>query len=456
MKKIKNLSILLLVLISMVTLVGCFALEPDTEITFVTLPKSTYTVGYDVAQAKADIVVQVKSSSGTFVMNLNSSELTVTGLDFSTPGQKTLTIAYGTVSINYSYLVVDDNTSNQDEADISWYTADATTFRLYDVADMLGFAQIVNGIKIGETTYKDNFENKTVLLMADIDLSETVWVPIGEGPREHLLVGGDQLYATPGDDLYVALEAHIASEIARLGLTMDNPFHASDVNVGGFFMGTFDGQNHKIIGLSDFGYVPAASEYQSSAFGGVINGATFGLFGRVSNATLKNIQFEDVNITGFAAYNTDTQTDLFAENDSVAALAGYSWGDLVVDNIHVLSGSIEASAAVGAIIGRAYGDTSIVIKEEEGLGITGGKDFTFGNADFTINMTNCSNAANLTANTNHIAHLIGYTSVKIDSLTYSDCIGTGSLTLKGNTLEKTVQYADNLFIKFSNTDGNVK
>lgn len=448
MKKIKNLSILLLVLISMVTLVGCFGLEPDTEITFVTLPKSTYLTTDNINQAKNDIVVQVKSSSGTFVMNLNSSELTVTGLDFSTPGQKTLTIAYGTVSINYSYLVVDDSTSNQDEADISWYTAnpDATTFRLYDVADMLGFAQIVNGIKIGETTYKDNFEEKTVLLMADIDLSETVWVPIGEGPREHLLVGGDQLYAVPKTDLYTGLQEYIGGLEGYNG-DLEN-FDANSVKVGGFFMGTFDGQNHKIIGLSDFGYVPAASEYQSSAFGGVINGATFGLFGRVSNATLKNIQFEDVNITGFAAYNTDTQTDLFAENDSVAALAGYSWGNLVVENVHVLSGSIEASAAVGAIVGRAYGSTKIKVSTN--------LYYNYGDENFTISMTNCSNAANLTANTNHIAHLIGYTSVKIDSLTYSDCIGTGSLTLMGNTLEKTVQYADNLFIKFSNTEGNVK
>ncbi|HHU80199.1 MAG TPA: hypothetical protein GXZ35_02535 [Acholeplasmataceae bacterium] len=426
---------LLLVLISMVTLVGCFALEPDTEITFVTLPKSTYLTTDDINEAKNDIVVQVKSSSGTFVMNLNSSELTVTGLDFSTPGQKTLTIAYGTVSINYYYLVVDDNTSNQDEADISWYTANphATTFRLYDVADMLGFAQIVNGIKIGETTYKDNFENKTVLLMADIDLSETVWVPIGEGPREHLFVGGDQLYATPNEELYTGLEASIGDP---------DIFKASSVKVGGFFMGTFDGQNHKIIGLSDFGYVPAASEYQSSAFGGVINGATFGLFGRVSNATLKNIQFEDVNITGFAAYNTDTQTDLFAENDGVAALAGYSWGNLEVENVHVLSGSIEASAAVGAIVGRAYGYAEVKhLKQYTG--------YNYGEENFTISMTNCSNAANLTANTNHIAHLIGYTHVKKDSLNYSDCIGTGSLTLEGNTLEKTNDYADNLFIKFS-------
>ena len=448
MKKIKNLSILLLVLISMVTLVGCFGLEPDTEITFVTLPKSTYLTTDDINEAKNDIVVQVKSSSGTFVMNLNSSELTVTGLDFSTPGQKTLTIAYGTVSINYSYLVVDDSTSNQDEADISWYTAnpDATTFRLYDVADMLGFAQIVNGTAKDENNQPiaiDTFADKTVLLMADIDLSETVWVPIGEGPREHLLVGGDQLYAVPYEELYTGFEDYIGNK---------DIFDASSVKVGGFFMGTFDGQNHKIIGLSDFGYVPAASEYQSSAFGGVINGATFGLFGRVSNATLKNIQFEDVNITGFAAYNTDTQTDLFAENDSVAALAGYSWGNLVVENVHVLSGSIEASAAVGAIVGRAYGSTSIEVKVD---GVKVKDNYEYGNPNFTISMTNCSNAANLTANTNHIAHLIGYTSVKIDSLTYSDCIGTGSLTLMGNTLEKTVQYADNLFIKFSDKS-NVK
>jgi len=181
-------------------------------------------------------------------------------------------------------LVVDDNTSNQDEADISWYTADATTFRLYDVADMLGFAQIVNGTakdESGQPIKKDTFVDKTVLLMADIDLSETVWVPIGEGPREHKHV--NNLYATPFDKDYVGY----------------------DVNIGGFFMGTFDGQNNTITGLSDFGYVPAAGEYESSGLGGMIRGATFGLFGRASGATFKNLNFEDVNITGFAAYNTD-------------------------------------------------------------------------------------------------------------------------------------------------------
>jgi hypothetical protein len=78
-------------------------------------------------------------------------------------------------------------------------------------------------------------------------------------------------------------------------------------------------------------------------------------------------------------------------------------------------------------------------------------------------MTNCSNAANLTANTNHIAHLIGYTTVKKDFLTYSDCIGTGSLTLMGNPLEQAMgndpelaeKYAEKLFIKFSDKN-NVK
>ncbi|OQA51331.1 MAG: Bacterial Ig-like domain (group 3) [Bacteroidetes bacterium ADurb.Bin302] len=405
MKKIKNLSILLLVLISMVTLVGCFYLEPDTEITFVTLPKSTYTVGYDVAQAKADIVVQVKSSSGTFVMNLNSSELTVTGLDFSTAGQKTLTITYGTVSINYSYLVVDDSTSNQDEADISWYTAnpDATTFRLYDVADMLGFAQIVNGTAKDENDQpiKDTFVGKTVLLMADIDLSETVWVPIGEGPREHKDV--NQLYATP-----------FASDYGEY-----------EVNIGGFFMGTFDGQNNTITGLSDFGYVPAAGEYQSSGLGGMIRGATFGLFGRVSNATLKNIQFEDVNITGFAAYNTDTQTDLFAANDSVAALVGYSWLNIEVDNVHVNSGSIKAKTAAAGIVGRAYGGSAAAPV----------KSF---DPDFVVKITNCSNAARIEVEAQHVAHLVGYSNVKVSKLDIQGSTGTaGKLFANGLPFRQT-------------------
>jgi len=411
MKKIKNLSMLLLVLISMVTLVGCFALEPDTEITFVTLPKSTYTVGYDVAQAKADIVVQVKSSSGTFVMNLNSSELTVTGLDFSTAGQKTLTIAYGTVSIHYSYLVVDDNTSNQDEADISWYTADATTFRLYDVADMLGFAQIVNGTAKDESgqPIKDTFVDKTVLLMADIDLSETVWVPIGEGPREHEYV--DQLYATPFTEDYEGF----------------------NVNIGGFFMGTFDGQNNTITGLSDFGYVPAAGKYLSSGLGGImIRGATFGLFGRASGATFKNLNFEDVNITGFAAYNTDTQTDLFVANDSVAALVGYSWLNIEVDNVHVNSGSIKAKTAAAGIVGRAYG----------GEGATAMQTVK---EDFVVKITNCSNAARIEVEKQHVAHLVGYSNVKGSKLDIQGSTGTaGKLFANGLPFRETTSPDQNL------------
>jgi len=412
MKKIKNLSILLLVLISMVTLVGCFALEPDTEITFVTLPKSAYTVGYDVAQAKADIVVQVKSSSGTFVMNLNSSELTVTGLDFSTTGQKTLTITYGTVSINYSYLVVDDSTSNQDEADISWYTAnrDATTFRLYDVADMLGFAQIVNGTAKDENNQPiiDTFVDKTVLLMADIDLSETVWVPIGEGPREHKHV--NQLYATPFEEDYEEF----------------------DVNIGGFFMGTFDGQNNTITGLSDFGYVPAAGEYESSGLGGMIRGATFGLFGRASRATFKNLNFEDVNITGFAAYNTDTQTDLFVANDSVAALVGYSWLNIEVDNVHVNSGSIKAKTAAAGIVGRAYGGSAAA-------------SVTSVDPDFVVKITNCSNAARIEVEAQHVAHLVGYSNVKGSILDIRGSTGTaGKLFANGLPFRQTTSPGQNL------------
>lgn len=54
------------------------------------------------------------------------------------------------------------------------------------------------------------------------------------------------------------------------------------------FAGTFDGQGHKIIGLSDIGYIPEAFVYASST--DVLNGYTFGLFGKVKGgATVKNL-----------------------------------------------------------------------------------------------------------------------------------------------------------------------
>ena len=110
-------------------------------------------------------------------MNLNSSLLTISGLDFSKVGTYTLVVKYDTVSISYEYMVVDGTEEDPTEIDIDWYIGKSSPFYLQDLGDLLGFAAIVNG---KASVLQDNFVDKTVYLMAYIDLTDVIWTPIGE------------------------------------------------------------------------------------------------------------------------------------------------------------------------------------------------------------------------------------------------------------------------------------
>lgn len=364
MKKVRNLLLVSVFMFAVMALVGC-NFTKETEIEFVSMPKSAYNVGYDANKAKAEITVKIKDGSATKTLSLNDPSLQVTGLDFSTKGTYTLVVKYDTVSISYAYLVVDGAEDDTVDADTSWYNTEANAFSLYDEADMLGFAQIVNN-------GTDTFENKTVFLMKDINLSEIIWSPIGEGSRKV----GDNCAAPNADH--------------------------------NFFMGTFDGGNHEIKGLTDFAYIPAAGTYMSNAMGKEINGATFGLFGRTCNATIKNVVMSNVNITGFASYDTTNYTYLDVKNDSVAAIVGYSWLDLTVQNCKVLSGTIAGDDAVAGIVGRAYGDT-------DKTSVTSSYK---NDNECTVSIINCQNFATIRA-TEKVAGLVAYAEV-------GHLVGTGS------------------------------
>lgn len=140
----------------------------------------------------------------------------------------------------------------------------------------------------------DSFEGKTILLEKDLDLTDTVWEPIGSGNRD-------------------------------------------DIASAKVFSGTFDGNGHIIKGLSNKGYDPS-----STAIDGEYS---FGLFGIVKGATIKNLKLVDVSI--------DTLGETYKGN-SVGALVGYAYSKATVEDCSV-SGSIIGKDVVAAIIGRAYG-----------------------------------------------------------------------------------------------------
>ena len=155
-----------------------------------------------------------------------------------------------------------------------------------------------------------------------------IWVPIGEGVRKQV---EEVQFAdiktkitrfsgvTDEADLIARLNSHVPDENKDFDgcVYLGNYYFAqkvdggwkyfysdNDVVTGNFFAGTFDGQGHKIIGLSDIGYTPFNPIIYANS-SRVIKAYTFGLFGIVSgDVTVKNLNFENIQIVG-AYYDAD-------------------------------------------------------------------------------------------------------------------------------------------------------
>jgi len=412
---------------------GCFTEE--TTIEFVRTPKSVYTVTeLKEPDALDDFYKSVKlrvSGLPLFTLADPPAGLIVSGLDGiqkATKGDYTLTIKYNTATIYWQYKVIESLSSNEVEPDYDWYgDGSETVYEIDDIHDLYGFANIVNGIAEDDGIPRDNFEGKVVKLTDDINLTEKVWTPIGEGARKSLklvytfdvnttladiktfvdneIIDVDGAYHNPDHEFelnsyFIMYDEEKGHSYGRYHEKLDNQNYillsedddllnsgpntnyviyknpdnlyelysvVDSFNPGeSYFMGTFDGQNHTIKGLSDIGYNPRGASNYYVSVRGLTLGYTFGLFGRVSgNVTLKNVKFTDVAIIGsYIEIGEDTTTIKNYEIDSASALVGYyggvegaseiQHGDLTIQNCEVSSGSISGYDAIGGLIGRGY------------------------------------------------------------------------------------------------------
>lgn len=158
--------------------------------------------------------------------------------DFSINNQFTYDPATGSVVLyvnNFSVFSAVQATASvwtdDTVADTSWYNENDTEFVLKDVADFLGFRDLVDA--------GNNFAGITVTLASDIDLNNKLFNPIGGGWA---------------------------------------------YNNGQTFNGTFDGGNHTIYNLYANGWeLDATGDNHSSTSKGA------GLFSSIHNATIKNL-----------------------------------------------------------------------------------------------------------------------------------------------------------------------
>lgn len=131
-----------------------------------------------------------------------------------------------------------------ESSDSSWYDEDKNTYEISDANQLAAFRDMVNE--------GNNFDGKTIVLTADIDLNHKEWEPIGV-IEEMIIVG------TKADKFY-----KVSYDKTRT------------------FCGTFDGNNHVIRGLN------ITKDYGSET--------CVGFFRCIHNATIKNLIFDDAMI----------------------------------------------------------------------------------------------------------------------------------------------------------------
>lgn len=259
----------------------------------------------------------------------------------------------GTVESKGYVKAVDDNSSDKKSVKPTTGTGYALEIGTYD--QLVNFRNKVNA--------GASYSGMTVKLTADIDISERAWTPIGAAYRD------------------------------KEGPNAIGP----NAKV---FQGTFDGQKHKITGLTNTGFkISSVFKGSNSTTPAGYSEYVFGLFGSVYNATIKNIEMANVNID----LGCDEKEKVVG--DSVGAIVGYAAGDertgVTIDSCKVLSGSIVGYDAVAGIIGRTYSAKTTINKCENAAtvtairracGILGFASFPEANI---VAITDCKNSGNV-------------------------------------------------------------
>ncbi len=202
--------------------------------------------------------------------------------------------------------VIADNSADtwDGTADTSWYDESKTEFTLTSAAQLAGLAGLVDD--------GNNFEGKTIKLDKDIDLASLLFEPIGSYRNDRA------------------------------------------------FKGTFDGQGHTIKNLSQNTWELDNGYYYSDL--------GLGLFGKVEDATIKNLVMDGASISG--------------ENGLCGTVAAAAYGECTFENITVKNSQVnDYQYYAGGVVGWASGTHTYKNINMEESTVIGSQWGDFGNCN---------------------------------------------------------------------------
>ncbi len=223
---------------------------------------------------------------------------------------------------------------------------------------------------------------------------------------------------------FEGLAIRLTADLDMTGYEWTTPIGTSEHN----FKGAFDGQNHKIINLSNNG--KKSTEILENFTTGN-KGSVFGLFGYLSgNVTIENLE---INVN---AYLNDSQANGWG---AVSATAGKNAKiDLVVKNV-VVSGILSGGDKAGGVVG----DASTKLNDGSTLRFENciNKASVFGDRAAGIvactqnaasaTFINCENEGSISSTNSKYSMVAGISSqvgVHSESLNYENCTNDGKLS----------------------------
>ena len=202
------------------------------------------------------------------VMTLVNSRDALTVHNTYTYDPMTGAVSVAMASFSEVALVADTSAGWKGKFDYTWYDASKTALTIANADQLAAFGAIVGGMD-GQT--KDNFENKTVKLLSDINLGDN------EGANPDVIFYPIGYYNNTGS--YVRTNGSITSSVSAFKGTFDGNGHT----IANFYQNTWE-----MFGDYNDGYSSGSNYYKDA----------MGLFGYVYGGTVKNLTVDSFSSDG--------------------------------------------------------------------------------------------------------------------------------------------------------------